>query len=301
MRAFVTGASGLIGGLLAERLLARGDEVVALSRRPGAARPGLTWVAGDVTQPGPWQGQLEGTDAVVHLAGEPLDARRWSAAQKERLRGSRLAGTANVVAALARARVRPGVLLSASAVGIYGARGEEELDESAPPGSGFLAELCQAWEAEARRAGEAGVRTVCLRTGVVLSGRGGALPRMRTAFALFAGGPLGDRRAWFPWIHEDDVIGLGLRALDHPALAGPLNAVAPGIVRMADFARAIGRALHRPSWAPVPEIALRLLVGELAGSINPGLKVIPRAALAAGYEYRHPMLDTALAAAFNRD
>ena len=300
MRIFITGASGLLGGLIADRLRARGDEVVALSRRPGQPRPGLTWVAGDVVEPGPWQDQVEGADAVVHLAGEPLDARRWSARQKERLRESRVAGTANVVAAMARSRTRPPLLLAASAAGIYGARGEEELDERAPPGTGFLAEICQAWEGEARRAGEAGVRTVCLRLGVVLSGRGGALPRMRTAFTFFAGGPLGDRRAWFPWIHEDDVAGLALHALATPSLSGPVNAVAPGIVRMGDFARAIGQALRRPSWAPVPEVALRLLVGELGASINPGMKVIPRAALAAGYRFQHPALDTALPTALAR-
>jgi uncharacterized protein (TIGR01777 family) len=301
MRLFMTGASGLIGGLLVERLLARGDQVIALARRPPAPAPaGLTWIAGDVTKPGPWQDQVGGAEAVIHLAGEPLDARRWSAEQKQRLRQSRVLGTANVVAALSRTAARPRLLLSASAVGIYGARGEEELDEAAPPGSGFLAELCQAWEAEAVRASEAGVRTVCLRTSLVLSGRGGALARMRPAFALFAGGPLGDPRAWFPWIHEEDVIGLALHALGTETLAGPVNAVAPGIVRMGDFARAMGRALRRPSWIPVPGAALRLVVGELASSINPGTRVVPRAALASGYQFRHPTLETALASALAR-
>jgi uncharacterized protein (TIGR01777 family) len=301
MRLLVTGASGLLGRLLVERLLARGDQVTAVARRaPGEARPGLTWVAGDVTQPGPWQQRVDDTDAVVHLAGEPLDARRWSTVQKERLRLSRVAGTANVVEALSRVQARPPVLLSASAVGIYGARGEEELDERAAPGTGFLAELCQAWEGEARRASEAGVRTVCLRLAPVLSGRGGVLPRMRAAFNVFAGGPLGDRRAWFPWIHEDDAVGLALYALATASLEGPVNAAAPGIVRMGDFAGGLGRALHRPSWVPVPELALRLLVGELATSLNPGMKVLPRAALAAGFRFVHGELSSALAAAFSR-
>jgi uncharacterized protein (TIGR01777 family) len=300
MRVFVTGASGLIGGLLVERLLARGDEIVALTRRPPApSSHGPTWVQGDVTAAGPWQERVPGADAVVHLAGEPLDARRWSIRQKERLRASRITGTANVVAALSGAP-RPRVLVTASAVGIYGARGEEELDEAAGPGGDFLAQLCQAWEAEARRASDAGVRAVSLRMAVVLSGRGGALARMRPAFTLFAGGPLGDRRAWFPWIHEDDAVGLALHALDTDGLSGPVNAVAPGIVRMGEFARALGRALHRPAWVPVPELALRLLVGELATSLNPGMKVVPRAALAAGYRFRHEALDGALAAAFAR-
>jgi uncharacterized protein (TIGR01777 family) len=300
MRVFVTGASGLIGGALVDRLLARGDQVTALARRPPAeARPGLSWVTGDVTGPGPWQEEVAGADAIIHLAGEPLDARRWSAEQKERLRHSRVAGTARVVEALSARPARPRLLLAASAVGIYGARGEEELDERAPPGTDFLAQLCQAWEAEARRASESGLRVVCLRTAVVLSARGGALARMRPAFALFAGGPLGDRRAWFPWIHEDDVIGLALHALDGQALVGPVNAVSPGIVRMEEFARELGRALHRPAWVPVPQLALRLLVGELATSLNPGMKVVPRAALAAGYQFRYPTLGAALAAALS--
>jgi uncharacterized protein (TIGR01777 family) len=300
MRVFVTGASGLIGGLLVERLLARGDQIVALTRRPPApSSRGPTWVQGDVTAAGPWQEKVRGADAVVHLAGEPLDARRWSTRQKERLRASRITGTANVVAALSGAP-RPRVLVTASAVGIYGARGEEELDEAASPGGDFLAQLCQAWEAEARRASDAGVRAVSLRMAVVLSGRGGALSRMRPAFTLFAGGPLGDRQAWFPWIHEDDAVGLALHALDTDRLSGPVNAAAPGIVRMGDFARALGRALHRPAWVPVPELALRLLVGELATSLNPGMKVVPRAALGAGYRFRYEALDRALAAAFAR-
>jgi uncharacterized protein (TIGR01777 family) len=298
MRLFLTGASGLLGGSLIERLLAGGDQLLALTRRPRpGARTGLTWIEGDVTEPGAWQERIDGCEAIVHLAGEPLDARRWSAEQKQRLRHSRVAGTANVVAALSRGAARPRVLLTASAVGIYGARGEEELDEGAPPGGGFLAELCQAWETEAARASEAGVRTVCLRLAPVLSGRGGALPRMRTAFQLFAGGPIGDGRAWFPWIHEEDAIGLLLHALATERLGGPVNAVAPGLVRMGEFARALGQALRRPSWLPLPEVALRLLVGELATSLNPGMKVVPRAALAAGYPFRYPELPGALAAA----
>jgi uncharacterized protein (TIGR01777 family) len=302
MRVFITGASGLVGLRLIDRLLDRGDEVLALSRRPGTGAPrrGLEWVIGDVTEEGPWQGRLEGVGAVVHLAGEPLAARRWTDQQKQRLVHSRVAGTRQVVAALARAQARPGVLVSASAVGFYGSRGEEELADDAGPGTGFLAELCRQWEDEARKASDAGVRWISLRLGVVLSGRGGALAKMRPAFALFAGGPLGDPRAWFPWIHEDDAVGLALHALDQPRLGGPVNAVSPGIVRMKDFAAAIGRAMHRPALLPVPEFALRALLGEMASSINPGQKVVPRAALASGYRFVHESIDGALAAALAR-
>lgn len=296
MRVFITGASGLIGGRIIDGLLGRGDQVVALSRRAGQGRPGLEWVTGDVTRPGPWQDRLAGTGGVIHLAGGPLAERRWTAEQKARLVESRVAGTRAVVQALAGPD-RPRILLSASAVGYYGARGEEELDEPSAPGAGFLADLCVSWEREARAAMDLGVRTVCLRTGVVLSARGGALARMRTAFKLFAGGPLGDPAAWFPWIHEDDVAGLALHALDG-ALAGPVNVVAPAAVRMREFATALGRALHRPALMPVPQFALGALLGELATAINPGQKVVPRAALAAGYAFRYPALEAALAALY---
>jgi uncharacterized protein (TIGR01777 family) len=298
MRVFVTGASGLLGRLVVDRLITRGDEVLALSRRPLAeAGGGPRWVGGDVTTAGAWQARLDGADAVVHLAGEPLAARRWSAAQKARLEQSRVAGTARVVEGLAAASRRPSVLVAASAVGFYGARGEEELDERSPPGSGFLAELCRRWEEETRRAAALGVRAVSVRFGVVLSGRGGALARMRPAFALFAGGPLGDPAAWFPWIHEDDAVGLTLLALEADRLEGAMNAVAPGAARMGEFARALGQAMGRPAVLRVPAFALRTLLGEVAESINPGQKVVPRAAQAAGYRFVHPTLATALAAA----
>jgi uncharacterized protein (TIGR01777 family) len=303
VRIFVTGASGLVGRRLVDRLLERGDEVLALSRRPatGPARPGLHAIAGDLNAPGSWQQALAGAGAVVHLAGEPLAARRWSPSQKRRLEDSRIEGTRHLVDALLVCPAPPSVLVSASAVGFYGARGEEELDEASPAGTGFLASLCQRWEAEAQRAAGAGVRTVVPRLGVVLSARGGALTRLRLASRLFVGGPLGRADGWFPWIHEDDVVGLLLHALaDPPGLRGPLNVVAPEAVCMRDFARAIGRTLHRPAGLPLPEPLLRLVLGEVATAINPGQRVIPRAALASGYRFLHPSLHEALAALWSR-
>jgi uncharacterized protein (TIGR01777 family) len=294
MRVFLTGASGLLGGLLIDRLLARGDEIRSLSRQARAGRPGLSWVTGDVTAAGDWQRHVDGTDAVVHLAGESLADGRWTAKRKRELVDSRVQGTRNVVAAVAAAAARPRVVVAASGVHAYQARGEDELDESAALGTGFLAELCRAWEAETAAAGGHGARTVSLRMGVVLSARGGAMDKLRTAFSLFVGGPLGDSAAWFPWIHEEDAVGLMLLALDRE-LRGPVNAVAPGPVRMGDFARALGRALRRPAILPVPALALRLVLGEMATMVNPGLKVVPRAALAAGYRFAHPSLDGALA------
>jgi uncharacterized protein len=297
MRIVVTGASGLLGGRVLRRL--GRHAVTAVSRRtrqtPAVAQPdGVSWVQGDVSVAGPWQRAVEEADVVVHLAGEPIGDKRWSPAQKERLRSSRVESTRRVVEALGR---RPAVLVSASAVGFYGPRGEEPLDEDAGPGSNFLSELCQQWESEVRAASTRGVRTVCLRFGVILSGHGGALARMLPPFRLFVGGPLGDAQNWFPWIHEDDAAGLVVHALETAALAGPVNAVAPGLVRMGEFTRTLGSVLHRPAAIPVPLPALRLLLGELAEGINPGQKVIPRAALATGYHFVHERVDSALAAA----
>jgi uncharacterized protein (TIGR01777 family) len=292
MNIVVTGASGLLGGKVLERL--RGHAVTAVSRRTRTGGDGIAWVQGDIAAAGSWQRAVEAADAVIHLAGEPLADKRWSPARKESLRASRIESTRRVVEAMGR---RPAVLVCASATGFYGPRGEEPLDEDAGPGADFLSALCQEWEAEARAATDRGVRTVCLRFGVVLSRRGGALARMLPAFKLFVGGPLGDPHNWFPWIHEDDAAGLVAHALATPTLAGPVNAVAPGRVRMAEFARTLGRVLGRPALMPVPLPALRLMLGELAEAINPGQMVIPRAALAAGYHFVYEGVDSALVAA----
>jgi uncharacterized protein len=296
MRVVLTGATGLVGETVLARLRQRADDVLAIARGVPTAREGVEWLAADLTEPGPWQAALasRAPDAVVHLAGEPLDKGRWSKARKERLMRSRLESTRRLVEAIAGAAAPPRVLVCASAVGIYGARGEELLEESSRPGSGFLAELCQRWEEEAGRASHAGVRTVSLRFAPILSRRGGALPRMVRAFKLFVGGPLAAREPWFPWIHEDDAAGLVLHALQG-ALAGPVNAVAPEQVRMGAFADALGRTLRRPAALTVPAWALRAVLGELGGSIVPGQKIVPAAALASGYQYQHPTLEEALA------
>jgi uncharacterized protein (TIGR01777 family) len=291
MRIVVTGASGLLGRQVVDRLRARGDEVTGISRQ---MRADGSWLAGDVTAPGAWQDAVRAADAVVHLAGEPLDRQRWSAKYKARLESSRIDSTRRVVEALGG---RPATLVSASAAGFYGPRGEEPLDEASPPGTTFLARLCQRWEAEAAAASSRGVRVIPLRFGVILSGRGGALVRMVPAFKGFLGGPIGDAQGWFPWIHEDDAAGLVLHALDSPRLAGPVNVVAPELVRMGDFSRALGRVLRRPALVPAPVPVLRLLLGQVAEALNPGQKILPRAALASGYRFRHERLDGALAAA----
>ncbi len=284
MDVFVTGATGLIGRALCEALARRGDAVTALSRSPDAARKlpaGVKVVTGDPTVAGPWQETLARADACVNLAGEPLDA-RWNEERKRRFRASRVDATRNVAAVLSAGG--PAVLVSASAVGLYGDRGDEVLDEESAPGSDFLAGLCRDWEAAAAPAA-ARARVVLLRLGLVLAREGGALPRMARPFRLFAGGPLGDGAAFQPWIHRDDVLGLALLALTDDRAVGPLNATGPEPVRNRELARAIGRALSRPSLLPAPAAAIRLAIGEMADVVLASQRVLPRRALALGYRF----------------
>ena len=295
MRVTLTGASGLIGSRLVEALRARGDEVTVLSRDPDrtARQLGVTaepWQPLDGRAPAH---ALAGRDAVVHLAGERVD-QRWSDASKAAIMASRETGTRNLVEGLRGADPRPDVLVSASAVGYYGPRGDEVLDESAAPGTDFLARVCTAWEAEAERAEALGMRVVRLRTGVVLDRRGGALGRMLTPFRLGVGGPVAGGDQWLPWIHADDLAGLYLAALDGEGWSGPVNASAPEPVRNRDFSKALGRALRRPAVLPVPGLALRALYGDMAEIVTEGQRAVPRRALELGYAFRHADLHAAL-------
>jgi uncharacterized protein len=278
VRVAVTGATGLIGTRLSAALRARGDEVTAMSLREGAPPPGA----------------LAGHDAVVHLAGEPV-AQRWTKAARERIRASREDGTRGLVAAIAAADPRPSVLVSASGVGYYGSRGDERLDEDAAPGDDFLAQVCVAWEREANAAREHDVRVVTVRTGVVLDRAGGALAKMLPPFRLGVGGPVAGGRQYLPWIHIDDLVGIYLAAIDEPAWTGPVNATAPEPVTNASFSKALGRALHRPAFAPVPALAIRALYGDMAEIVTEGQRAVPRRALELGYDFEHPDLDEALA------
>jgi uncharacterized protein (TIGR01777 family) len=200
------------------------------------------------------------------------------------------------VAAIHRAGSRPSVLINASAVGYYGDVSDREVTEAHPRGPGFLAEVCEQWEKEAQAAESLGVRVVCLRTGVVLEKDGGALPRMLLPFRMFVGGPVGSGRQWFPWIHREDVVGIILFALTHPDLAGPINVMAPDAVTMTEFCRALGRAMRRPSWLPVPSVALKLIFGEMSEILLTGQRAAPKKLLEAGYHFHHPKLDECLSA-----
>jgi hypothetical protein len=248
-------------------------------------------------EPAPARALAE-ADAVVHLAGENV-AQRWTPAAKQSIHESRVRGTEHLVqgiAALAEAE-RPHVLVSSSAIGYYGAHGDEPIDEEAPPGNGFLAQTCAAWEVEAEAAERQGVRVVKVRTGVVLSREGGALSKMLTPFKLGVGGPVAGGRQFISWIHTEDLVGILLAAIDGGQWHGPVNATAPEPQRNGDFSKALGRALHRPSLLPVPGAALRLLYGEMAEIVTSGARVLPAKALVLGYEFLYPQLDVALRAA----
>jgi uncharacterized protein len=295
MRVTLTGASGLIGTRLVRALRTRGDDVTVLSRNPEktSSTLGVRAEAWDPNAAPAPVVALAGRDAVVHLAGERVD-QRWSDESRRAILASREIGTRNLVEGLRAAEPHPEVLVSASAVGYYGPRGDEVLDESAAPGDDFLARVCATWEAEAERAEELGMRVVRVRTGVVLDRRGGALARMLRPFRLGVGGPVAGGDQWLPWIHADDLVALYLAALDGERWSGPVNASAPEPVRNRDFSKALGRALRRPAVLPVPGAALRVLYGDMAEIVTEGQRAVPRRALELGYAFRHADLDAAL-------
>ena len=300
MRVVVAGATGFVGRRLVEALSGRGDEVVVLSRHPqGAGSRALSslksvTIRGWSSEPGgDWSSVVDGADAVVNLAGEPVVGRRWSDEQKRRILESRVQATRAVVAAIAKAGRKPKVLVNASAVGFYGFREDDRLDETASAGTDFLAQVCLAWEDEARKA-SGHTRTVMLRIGIVLGEEGGSLSEMVRPFKLGAGGPIGSGRQWVSWIHRDDLVSMILFAIDTPGVEGPLNATAPEPVRNVDLSRAIGRVLHRPSFLPVPEIALRVALGEVAGMLVRGQRVVPKKAQEAGFRFAHAELEPSL-------
>jgi uncharacterized protein (TIGR01777 family) len=287
MRVLLTGGTGFIGTPVARALRAAGHDVTIVSRRPGfVPEKAIAWDG--------VRDAMGETDAVVNLAGTSVAEGRWTAARKADILASRVDGTRVVVDAIREASKRPSVLVNASAIGWYGARGDEELDESAPAGSGFLADVCRAWEAAAWPAQDLGVRTVALRSGVVLGRGGGALAKMLIPFRMGLGGPIGNGKQWVSWIHLNDVVGLVVAAVSSDAYSGAVNATAPTPVRNKDLTASLAKAVDRPAFLPVPGFALRLAVGEFADALVTGQRVIPAAALAAGYEFKEPDLDAAL-------
>lgn len=286
MQIVITGASGFIGTRLSAVLRDAGHEIVTLGRGPSAI---IRW---DPGLDAPTEA-FDGADAVVHLAGEPV-AQRWSDEVKRKIRDSRVLGTERLVRGIASARKRPRVLVCASAVGYYGDRGEEVLDETAAPGRGFLPDVCREWEAQADSAAALGLRVVKVRIGMVLGANGGALKEMLTPFRLGLGGRIGDGQQWVPWIHLDDIVGIFRHGLES-AVAGALNGAAPGIVRNVDFTAALGKAVHRPAVVPAPEFALKMMFGEMASVLFASQRVVPVASEKSGYRFRYPELAPALA------
>jgi len=314
MHLFITGATGQIGRRLVLHRLEQGDRVTMLSR-DGArasrlfaadANPNVTIVEGDAVDPhsNDWQRAIDGCDAVIHLVGENISARRWNAAFKQRLVTSRIDSTRRVVEAISAARQRPGTLISGSAIGYYGDHGDAIIDEETsppPPGSDFFADLCAEWEAQALQARAAGVRTVVIRTAFVLDDRGGGLAQMMRVFRWMIGGRIGSGRQYMSWIHHRDIVGLIGHALRDETLEGPVNGVAPNPVTNREFVRALGSAMHRPAWLPVPRLGLRAMLGEVARYLAASQRVIPRVALNHGFHFLYPEIEDALRAIVEDD
>ena len=298
MKALVTGATGFIGRELIKRL----DTPVALTRNPGsvAARGlGARMLAWEPAVGPPPLAAFDDVDTVFHLAGDPVAKGRWSAAKKSRIRSSRIEGTRNLVDALTAVEERPACLVSASAVGYYGDRGDEILDENSSGDGSFLAEVCQEWEREAFRAEEYGIRVITIRTGIVLGEGGGALDAMLPPFKLGFGGRLGSGHQWMPWIHIGDLVGLMLHSAVANDLRGPVNGVSPNPVTNREFTRTLARTLHRPALFPAPGAILRLALGEFAQVLLGSQRVIPATATQSGFEFQYPDLAGALSEILN--
>ncbi len=298
MRVIITGGTGLIGRALAADLAAAGREVIVLSRNPQrspAMPPGVRLEKWDGRTAQGWGDLADGAEAIVNLAGESIAGGRWTAARKRRIRESRLAAGAAVVEAVVAARQKPHVVVQASGAGYYGPRGDELILEDTLPGTDFLGRLAAEWEASTAPVEAMGVRRVVVRTGVVLSREGGALPRLILPFRFFVGGPLGRGRQWVPWIHITDEVRAVRFLMENPDARGPYNLTAPNPVPNAQMARVLGRVLGRPAWLPVPAPALRLLLGEMADVLLTGQRAVPQRLLEAGFIFRFPELDAALA------
>ena len=289
----ITGGSGFIGRRLMKALTSANHTLRVLSRHAGTnLPPAVQLYVWDAMKGQPPEGSLEGVDAVVHLAGEPI-AQRWNEEVKQKIRDSRVTGTRHLVQALSTVRQRPAVLVCGSAIGYYGSRGEEVLTESSAPGSGFMADVCVAWEKEADLAESLGIRLVKLRTGVVLGANGGALAKMLPPFKAGMGGKMGHGDQWMSWVHMDDLVGIIQHAIDNP-VRGPVNGTSPNPVTNADFTKALGHAVSRPAVVPMPAFTLKFMFGEMSEVMLASQRVLPKVPEAAGYTFRYPKLELAL-------
>jgi hypothetical protein len=296
MKIVITGASGFLGSLLTDHLWSQRHHLILLSRNP-PRESNLTqqeWISWKPGAPGDWEQAIDGVDGIINLAGEPIAAKRWSDAQKEKIRFSRVEPTKALVKAVGKAVKKPKFLISASAVGYYGPRGDETITEETAPGDDYLARVCVDWEKEARKAESYGIRVALVRTGIVLGKGQGALAKMVVPFKYFVGGPLGSGNQWVPWIHIEDQIALLLFLIENQNARGPFNATAPNPVSMTEFCKTLGKVLNRPSWASVPGGMLTLLVGEMSEMLLNGQRAVPQAAVKLGYEFKYPNLLPAL-------
>lgn len=299
MKIILAGATGFIGQRLIKKLREANHSLVLLSRNSSEARrhygSTLQVELWDAKTQGAWAHHLDGADAIINLTGESIAGKRWTQTQKQKILASRVDATNVIVEALGKANKKPQVLVNASAVGYYGDVPEGNVTEDYPQGKDFLAETCGRWEQAALQAEQFGIRVACIRTGIVLDKNGGALKKLLLPFRLFAGGPLGTGKQWFPWIHIEDEIGAIIFALENQKLSGAVNLAAPESVTMRQFCSALGKAMHRPSWAPVPGFVLKITLGEMAGPLLlSGQRVVPKKLSEAGYTFRFAELDAAL-------
>ncbi|MEO1147253.1 MAG: TIGR01777 family oxidoreductase [Cyanobacteria bacterium J06638_22] len=301
MKIAVTGATGFVGTRLVERLQEEGHSVIVLTRDaargqrvfPKTAFPQVEVIGYTPLESGAWQEAIAGCDGVVNLAGAPIAEERWTPQRKQDILDSRKIGTQKIVEAIAQANPKPSVLVNSSAIGFYGTSETATFDESSAKGDDFLAQVCQEWEAEAQKVRETGTRLAIIRTGIVL-GMGGAVEKMLLPFKMFAGGPLGTGRQWFSWIHRDDLVNLMVKALIDPQMDGVFNGTAPNPVRMTEFTQNMGQVMNRPSWLPVPAIALETLLGDAAQVVLQGQQVLPKRTQASGFTFQYATVKPAL-------
>lgn len=296
MKIVLAGGTGFIGRALREKLCGAGHEVIVLVRHTGGTGKDVreTSVEWEGAASGSWIEHFDGADAVINLAGEDITARKWKPSRKQKILSSRVDTTRAIVDAIGRARKKPQILINASAAGYYGDAADQELTETSRRGAGFLADVCEVWEAEAKKAERFGVRVILARLGPVLGEKGGMLSKMLPLFLFFAGAPLGTGRQWIPWIHQEDAAGVFLFMLERSDLSGPVNVTAPAPVTMSRFSSILAGALRRPAWFPVPPFVLKIFMGEMAWVVLASQKALPQKLLGAGYQFRHPDLAEAL-------